>query len=199
MAIDSIRGKILKESLNIISTQGEKSLSMRLIAQKLKISHQAPYKHFKNKEEILAELGAMGFKKFYEYLNQELPEISKTKNLSKRLEKMGKNFFQFGLENPNLYKFIFSEFTLPPGENPPDIAYWSAQAFGTLTSQLEAMNKNKKISRNDFFNSAIYLFSSLHGFTGLYINNNLQYLASAENQNPKLLFPIFLKQLIHSI
>ena len=64
----NLRQKVLKASLALIEAGGLDRLSMREVARKAGVSHQAPYHHFGDREAILAALAGEGFAK----LKQEL-------------------------------------------------------------------------------------------------------------------------------
>ena len=64
----NLRQKVLKASVALIGEGGLDRLSMREVARKAGVSHQAPYHHFGDREAILAALAGEGFAK----LKQEL-------------------------------------------------------------------------------------------------------------------------------
>ena len=51
-----LREACVKEALAIIAEGGIDSLSLRDVARRLGVSHQAPYKHFPSRDHILAEV-----------------------------------------------------------------------------------------------------------------------------------------------
>jgi AcrR family transcriptional regulator len=52
--IKDLKEKVLTASLELIQTQGLGALSMREVARRAGVSHQAPYHHFADKESGLA-------------------------------------------------------------------------------------------------------------------------------------------------
>jgi AcrR family transcriptional regulator len=51
-----LREDCLTEAASIIAERGLEVLSLREVARRLGVSHQAPYKHFESRDHILAEL-----------------------------------------------------------------------------------------------------------------------------------------------
>jgi AcrR family transcriptional regulator len=49
----------------VIAEQGVEGLSMRDVARKLGISHQAPYRHFESRDHLLAEIMRRCFRGLY--------------------------------------------------------------------------------------------------------------------------------------
>ena len=48
-----LRNDLIEESIKMINSSGEESLSMRKLAERCGVSMAAPYAHFKNKEEMI--------------------------------------------------------------------------------------------------------------------------------------------------
>ena len=57
----SLRQRILDTSRTLLETEGLTSLSLREVARRAGVTHQAPYHHFGDRESILAELVVEGF------------------------------------------------------------------------------------------------------------------------------------------
>jgi AcrR family transcriptional regulator len=53
----------------VIAEQGVEGLSMRDVARKLGISHQAPYRHFESRDHLLAEIMRRCFVDFADHLD----------------------------------------------------------------------------------------------------------------------------------
>lgn len=54
-----------------MAAQGTEGLSMRDVARKLNISHQAPYKHFPSRTHLLAEIMRRCFEDFARFIDAE--------------------------------------------------------------------------------------------------------------------------------
>lgn len=58
---EDLRERVLRASVNLIEEQGLAALSMREVARRAGVSHQAPYHYFKDREAILAAVAERGF------------------------------------------------------------------------------------------------------------------------------------------
>ena len=100
-----LRQVLMKEALRVLEQQGEVGLSLRAIAKTAGVSPNAPYRHFADRDELLAALSAEGFTAFADALNgacdPALPAI-------KALEDMGVAYIEFAVANPALYRLMFS-------------------------------------------------------------------------------------------
>lgn len=63
-----MKEKITNQALRLLKKEGLKSFSMRKLAEKLSIDPMTIYYYFKNKDQLLAELVDVVFRKFYEGL-----------------------------------------------------------------------------------------------------------------------------------
>lgn len=56
-----LRSSIITEALSWIEQENIVSLSLRGIARRLWVSHNAPYRHFPDKESLLVAIAEIGF------------------------------------------------------------------------------------------------------------------------------------------
>ena len=57
----NLRRVLIDTAVEIISEQGARGLSLRKVAKRAGVSHAAPYRHFKDKNAILAAVAKEGF------------------------------------------------------------------------------------------------------------------------------------------
>jgi AcrR family transcriptional regulator len=58
-----LRERILDATVTLIEADGLAALSMREVARRAGVSHQAPYHHFTDRQAILAAIAEEGFKR----------------------------------------------------------------------------------------------------------------------------------------
>ena len=96
---------ILDASMKLFVEEGFAHVSIRRIADLIEYSPTTVYLYFKDKDEIFFSLHEIGFQKMQE-LNRNLESIQ---NPLIRLHKMGENYLNFGMENPEYYNLMFIE------------------------------------------------------------------------------------------
>ena len=98
-----IHKQILDASMKLFVEEGFDNVSIRKIADLIEYSPTTVYLYFKDKDEIFFSLHDIGFEKMLE-LNRNLDNIE---NPLLRLHKMGENYINFGMENPEYYELMF--------------------------------------------------------------------------------------------
>ncbi len=96
----------------MVEVSGTRGLSWREIARRADVSHSAPYRHFANKEELLAAVAEQGFRSLAERMLEEMAEVPDDEAL--RLEAMAIAYVRFAAENPAHFRVMF-------GPDVPDI------------------------------------------------------------------------------
>jgi AcrR family transcriptional regulator len=101
---DDVRAGILEASRALMSEGGLGALSMREVARRAGVSHQAPYHYFQDREAILAELAGDGFDKLSDYM---VSAIGLARDKAGKNRAMGEAYIRFALNNPEVFKLMF--------------------------------------------------------------------------------------------
>jgi len=96
------RDKILDAARELFVSEGYEGVSMRKVAEKIEYSPTAIYVHFGDKNELFHELCRQDFARLQEVVATEMPS-----DPIERLQKIGRNYIQFGERFPNHYVFMF--------------------------------------------------------------------------------------------
>lgn len=149
------RARIVASARELYLEQGLEGLVMRRIAERAGLGTMTTYRHFANKEALLAEIAGEGFELFatyfYRALEGETPE--------RRLWLCGEHFLAFALEHPRYYHAMFSA-NLPVVGGAEKMA--SAQRFlADRVRELPAAPDDPKAT-------ALGLFALCHGMVALY-------------------------------
>jgi AcrR family transcriptional regulator len=183
-----IRKLILDASMKLFIEEGFGNVTIRKIADLIEYSPTTVYLYFKDKDEILSALHDMGFQKLMEF-NHNLASIN---NPLLRLHKMGENYINFGMENPEFYNlmFIMDEpmkviDETGCGWEPGDTAINALKA--TVT---ECIEKNYLVNADPHLVS-LAVWSFVHGLVSLAIRDRMEKFVP---QN-ELLMPMMMQSL----
>jgi AcrR family transcriptional regulator len=107
-----LRRDLIAAALELVEISGARGLSWREVARRADVSHSAPYRHFANKEELLAAVAEQGFRNLTERMIEQMAGVPD--DVSKRLEAMAIAYVEFAAENPAHFRVMF-------GRDVPDI------------------------------------------------------------------------------
>jgi AcrR family transcriptional regulator len=129
----NLRQKVLAASLALIEEGGLDRLSMREVARKSGVSHQAPYYYFGDREAILAAIAGEGFS----MLGQScVRAIARTgSEPAKALETIGRAYVEFALRHPAYFQAMFRADAVPL-DRYPDARKHEDEAFGILVEEI---------------------------------------------------------------
>ena len=101
----NLREALVEAAIDILESEGIGALSLRAVARRVGVSQTAPYRHFADKEALLAAVAAEGFRRKRE--TQE--SLAKgAPNQGAYLKAMGRGYIAFGMQNPGLLRLMFS-------------------------------------------------------------------------------------------
>ncbi|HVV04883.1 MAG TPA: TetR/AcrR family transcriptional regulator [Puia sp.] len=179
-----IRKQILEASMKLFVEEGFSNVSIRRIADIIEYSPTTIYLYFKDKDEIFYNLHEMGFQKLQE-MNKSLDDIH---NPLLRLHKMGENYIQFGMENPEFYDLMFIQ--REPMEKLTEMGCEWQNGEAALTrlrdTLVECMEKGY-IAKTDPTVLSLSIWSTVHGLVSLATRQRLEKLVpEKENVMPML-------------
>ena len=98
----NLKKELLDCALKMCERDGYTKLSIRSLAKESNVSQTAPYRHFKTKEDLYAEVATEGFNKIHKAISKYDSNDSK-----RNLIDGAKAYIKFGLKNANTYDLMF--------------------------------------------------------------------------------------------
>ncbi|MDY6904223.1 MAG: TetR/AcrR family transcriptional regulator [Thermodesulfobacteriota bacterium] len=102
-----LKNALIRTGLEIIETEGVAALTLRRVARETRVSHAAPYRHYKNKETLLVDLAIAGFERLSETFDKSLAGF--TGSAAEQIACMGKAYIRFAMDHPDLYRLMFGD------------------------------------------------------------------------------------------
>jgi AcrR family transcriptional regulator len=169
-----LRRALIDAALALLTEEQDWRFSLREVARRAKVSHNAPYNHFKEKVDLLDAVAAVGFERLRECL------LSTTRDIDPEvaLAISGQTYVEFGLKNPALYRLMFGSTlaTSADGGGPTLARAAGAEAKAVLEDIIVrgARAGVFAISTDDKQEIALTtlsVWSAAHGLTMLIIDN----------------------------
>ncbi len=148
----------------IIASDGVEKLSLREVARRLGVSHQAPYKHFPSRDHILAEIVARAFADFAQHLDSR----PKGGNPDADMGGMGRAYLSYAKTKPLEYRLMFGT-PLPDAAEHPEMMRQAKHAFALLCDGLRQKMQfhSRTITEDEIVLDALFIWSGLHGFASI--------------------------------
>jgi AcrR family transcriptional regulator len=124
-----LRRAIVKAALDILKETQSIEFSLRELARRAGVSHNAPYKHFADKRELLAAVSAAGFEMLTKRMAREMARLTDPRE---QLFAMLRAYIDHGVENPALYNLMFGGYLGGPDRSRPAIELAEAEKTKAL-------------------------------------------------------------------
>ncbi len=105
-AAPGLRQRILDTAEQLLESEGLQALSLREVARRAGVTHQAPYHHFADREAILAELVRQGFDDLARRLARANDAVGSA-GRHQGLLQSGMAYVGYALEHPGVFRTMF--------------------------------------------------------------------------------------------
>lgn len=166
--------ELIEKGLQLLNSVGLEAFSLRKVAEMCGVSHTAPYRHFKNKEELIHAITSSVSDEFTSLINEALAENEG--DCRRQIMAVSKLYVKFMVENPEHFKFIFmtdhhNPIIMKDGEF-KKTDRWIVSVFEKL---FIGLRENESTSESGWSLDALTIWSLIHGFTTMLVNNTIQY------------------------
>ena len=164
----NLKEELILSACAICEADGHDHMSLRSIAKEARVSQTAPYRHFKTKESLLAEVSTRGFIELKEILSNASTS-KKTLSAREKFLEMGEAYIEFGLSKRNTYDLMHSP--VIDKTQFPELLNSAVGTFEELVCVLAELNPD--ISAKDLDIKCIHHWALVHGLVGLLRNETL--------------------------
>ena len=181
-AVDATRQNILKEALALMTRHGFDGFSMRKLGGRLGISAKTIYNYYQNKDELYLAILTEGFQQLYDRFSRT---FSSTDDPFQRMEALGREYLDFGLEHANIYNLMFTwhvpkfkDYIGTPVEPAAKIELETALRVSEIFIQAiqAAAGGDAPLPDNAARFYMIQMWSQMHGFVAGINNTLLDYM-----------------------
>ena len=166
-----LRQALIDSALALIhEKQDGKTLSLREVARRAGVSNAAPYRHFADKDALLATLAEKGFQMLTVSLRTAVNSVANDPLRS--LQVSGVAYVKFAIAHPSYYRVMFSAFQ-PSDATCSDLNNAGQTAFSVLVEAIVAGQTASKIKPGDPQQLAWVAWSLVHGLAMLVIERQL--------------------------
>src|SRR5271170_5194174 len=130
-----LRRALIESALALVTEEQDWTFSLREVARRAGVSHNAPYNHFTTKRDLLAAVAVLGFAALGERIQAATSRIA---NARTALVKSAVVYVTFGFENPAHYRLMFGSALVTAQEGRPEsVATAGAGSRAVLANIIE--------------------------------------------------------------
>jgi len=167
----SLRDACVDVAREVIAREGIENLSLRDVARRLGVSHQAPYRHYPSRDHLLAEV----MRRCYEQFSHHLDARQRDPDPHLELHALGEQYLSFALSKPLEYRLMFNT-PWPQAAEHPALIRDANHAFDILRHVLAKVHQvslpNAAVDLD-----ALFVWSTMHGLAGILGANCTHHLA----------------------
>jgi AcrR family transcriptional regulator len=168
-----LRAALIEAAMTMLTEEQNWNFSLREVASRAGVSHNAPYNHFADKRDLLVAVASLGFARLRESM---LSALAGARNAKTVLLRIGVAYVEFGVQNPAHYRLMFGPALSSIEDGRPSLLMEAAAgarkvlddaiARGAQAGVFAASARNKE----DLQLSALTAFATVHGLTMIAID-----------------------------
>jgi AcrR family transcriptional regulator len=170
----NLRDTLLEASLELIREKGVREFTLREVARRAGVSHAAPYRHFREKEDLLAAIAEGGFDRLTAAMRSA---AAKPHDPFRRLRNAGIAYIEFAQEQPEHFHVMFTV-DLDEGRHPSAKAA-AGRCFAELLGLVTACQLSRLL-KGPPETAALMAWIQVHGIAELALRGQLGFKSRKE-------------------
>jgi len=167
-----LKNALIRAGVEILAKDGVSGLSLRKVAQRVGVSHNAPYSHFPDKQSLMAAISTEGFKQLYEALDAAISSYAK--DPKRQLQEATWAYVQFAMDNPDTFKIMFSG-VLEKEKEYPAFVEISSRTFGRVVDVVRACQEVGLLRSAPLELTAVAVWGQIHGIISLMLEGQISH------------------------
>jgi AcrR family transcriptional regulator len=155
---------LVDTAVRVIHEDGIAALTLRGVGARLGVSRTALYRHFDDKQALLARVASEGFKRFHDALAAAVAR-AEAANTDPMLA-MATAYHRFARANPSHYQTMFSG-VLTDGRQDPELQRHGEAAFNVLLNAIRRGQDEGRVQAGDPVELAEIIWALSHGVATL--------------------------------
>ena len=173
----NLKEALLQTASRLINNGNRDKLTIRHLAEQCHVSASAAYRHFASKDDIIKTIAAQGFEQFTDFINHRVQHL---RNPVDRLHQHGIAYVQFALDNPHLFRLLFSSI-LTSDKKSKRLKIASQTNYELLIDTIEDGIKQKLLT-GESKTLILATWSMVHGLATLLINQATEITAADQQR-----------------
>jgi AcrR family transcriptional regulator len=175
----NLRPALVEAAAELARASGPDGVVLREVARRTGVSHNAAYRHFADRDELLAEVAALGMDQLEQAMRARLATV-RTRDpelrARRRLRETGRAYVQFALAEPGIFEVAFAEAWPADETGAPDISRQASGPYGLLNQVLDELVAAGGLPASQRAGADVACWAAVHGFSMLVLQGPLRHL-----------------------
>lgn len=172
----NLREELVRQAVALAREKGGDGVVIREVARQAGVSHNAAYRHFADRSDLLAAVAEVGMLELAARMRERMDAPVRGTALRKaqmRLNACGRAYVGYALAEPGLFDVAFASANGPvPGEGPYEL----------LSQALDGLLESGATTPDRRANAEILCWSAVHGFSKLCLEGPLRAAPADERE-----------------
>ena len=173
-----LRNALVEHALAALRAVGPESLSVRALADEIGVSPSAAYRHFADREALLAQLAQIGFERLRESMAGAAAAAARRQPKT-AVRAIGSAYVRFAVAEPELYRLMFGAQRVDKSKY-PELGAAAAQAYDTLRTAVMRMAPHAPQGSEELERLTLRCWAMVHGLASLRIDRLIESGSDAE-------------------
>lgn len=168
----NLREALLAAAIALIAEVGPTAFTLREVARRAGVSHNAPYRHFRDKEDLVTAVATEGYRELTVAMQEAARKQARALD---RLKYAGLAYIDFALRRPEHFAVMFDAPLSGPPHHESNQA--AKEAFSALVGYVKGAQEAGQLATGDTLEYAYLAWTMVHGVAKLAITGRLPYRA----------------------
>jgi len=169
-----LRHALIQAGLKLLGERGVDGLSLRAAAELAGVSHAAPYRHFADKDALVAAIAEEGFRLLTRRMRDEIDASGSNDPLA-RLQASAIGYVSFAVEHPGYFRTIFGGVVCEEGAAArPSLRAAGEEAYHVLRDVVAEGMERGRLRAGDPELVSLAAWALVHGLGMLIIDGQVR-------------------------
>ncbi len=174
----SLRDALISASYDLVNQQGAENYSLADACRLADVSTAAPYRHFKDRDEILNEVCARGFEVMTNMAVDAVEEHGP--GTIEAIVALGQSYVEFAVKEQGLFRLMFGGDRVLTPDKVAEVT--GTNCFGYVIEQVKLYCKAQGLQK-DAEDVAVKLWTFVHGASALLIDGKYERVVPGHDVN----------------
>ncbi len=169
----NLRPVLVDTAVELARTTGPDGVVLREVARRAGVSHNAAYRHFDDRDALLAEVADRAMADLEQAMRTRIDAVTPTDptaRANERLRETGRAYVDFALREPGLFAVAFSTSGGPEVHHEPDTMVGPYAVLNSVLDELVACGAVSPARRQG---ADVACWAMVHGFASLHVDGPL--------------------------